>query len=74
MKLRFIKIQFKNINSYGNHWTRIDLDQGDSVAIIGKNGGGKCLDPSTKIDIQIDDPEILKQFESFMKARSISSI
>ncbi len=39
--LKFKQLRFKNILSFGNMWTTIDLDEPASVLIQGSNGSGK---------------------------------
>jgi len=39
--LKLLKIQFKNLLSYGNVITEIDFDKINSLMITGKNGSGK---------------------------------
>mgnify|MGYP000996598671 CR=1 FL=1 len=41
MLIQFNKIRWKNLLSYGNYWTEIDLSQYNSTLIVGKNGDGK---------------------------------
>jgi hypothetical protein len=65
--IKFQTIRFKNILSYGNQVTEIRLDKSPTTLISGKNGSGKCLDKSTEIEIEIDDPHILELFEQFIK-------
>lgn len=62
----FHKARFKNILSYGNIFTEIQLDRTATTLISGKNGSGKCLDKSTEIEIEIDDPEIKALYERFI--------
>jgi hypothetical protein len=67
--ITFHYIKFKNLLSYGNTWTKIELDKNQTTLFLGKNGSGKCLDPTTGIDIEIEDEEIRKIFEEFVKNR-----
>jgi len=39
--IRFLSIEWKNILSTGNYWTRIDLNASQNTLIIGENGSGK---------------------------------
>lgn len=64
--IKFQTIRFKNVLSYGNQVTEIRLDKSPTTLISGKNGSGKCLDKSTEIEIEIDDPEILALYEKFV--------
>lgn len=50
MKIK--KLEFKNINSYGNKLQEINFDEnGGLILIRGRNGSGKCLSPDTTIEI-----------------------
>jgi hypothetical protein len=69
MSVKFKQVSYKNFLSSGNIPIVIPLDTHGMTLIMGKNGSGKCLDPSTEIDVRIDDPEIEKIFEEFMKNR-----
>lgn len=59
----FKKLRFKNILSFGNSFTEINLDTKETVLINGLNAAGKCLDKFTKIEIEIPE-EILDDFNS----------
>ncbi len=39
--MKFIKVRFKNILSFGNEWTEIDLNTNETILISGTNGSGK---------------------------------
>ncbi|ASD50387.1 recombination-related endonuclease [Acidovorax phage ACP17] len=39
--IRFTRLRWRNLFSYGNTWTDIQLDRSPSTIILGKNGGGK---------------------------------
>lgn len=39
--INFKKVRFKNITSFGNQWTEIQLDRSPSTIVIGQNGSGK---------------------------------
>lgn len=41
MMIRFKKVRWKNIMSYGDHFTELDLDRSPSTLITGENGSGK---------------------------------
>lgn len=41
--IKFKKIRWKNLFSYGNTWTEVDLARSPSTLITGKNGGGKSV-------------------------------
>lgn len=67
MFLTFKKIRYKNFLSSGNINTEIDLNTHNSTLVLGLNGQGKCLDKNTKIDISIENYEVLSKFKEFMK-------
>jgi hypothetical protein len=62
----FEKIRFKNFLSYGNTFTEIPLNVERTTLSTGVNGQGKCVHPSTKIDIIFDDPATEKLFKEFL--------
>jgi len=39
--IRFLSIEWKNVLSTGNYWTRIDLNASQNTLIVGENGSGK---------------------------------
>jgi len=61
----FENIKWRNFLSTGNQFIEIILNKHNSTLLIGENAAGKCVDPSTKIEIQISDHEIRKKFEEF---------
>jgi len=67
MRIEFESITLKNFFSYGAKPTLVDLKKHPLTLITGKNGGGKCLDKNTKLNIIIDNPEIEKIFLDFLK-------
>jgi Tfp pilus assembly pilus retraction ATPase PilT len=67
--LIFKKIIYKNLLAVGSSAIEVDLKKNGLTLITGQNGCGKCLDPSTKIDIEIKDCSIEKIFLEFMKNR-----
>ena len=67
--LLFKYIRYKNILSFGDNWTHIQLDRHKTTLIQGKNGGGKCLDPSTIIEVRILDSNLNDLFEKFLQNR-----
>lgn len=69
MKVKFKKVTYKNFLAVGNDPMEIILDCNDMTLFCGINGGGKCLDPSTKIDVLIDDSVAEILFNEFMKNR-----
>lgn len=68
----FHKVRFKNILSYGDRFTELQLDRTSTTLISGKNGSGKCNRGSTLVDIDFEDPEVKKAFEDFIAERDSS--
>jgi len=69
--ITFKTIAIQNFLSYGKE-VKIDFNAGINI-ITGHNydkedgnGVGKCVHKSTKIDIQIVDPQVIKAFREFM--------
>ena len=69
--MKLLSLEFKNIGSYGNRIHKIDFADKTSelIMINGKNGNGKCLDPSTEIEIDFLDENSKKAIVSFMNKR-----
>ena len=61
------KVRGKNFLSIGNAFLEVDLCKYSRTVIQGFNGSAKRLKSDTEIDIEIDDPEILKLFLEFSK-------
>lgn len=61
----FKKLRYQNLLSTGNQFTELDLNRSRSTLIVGENGAGKCVDPSTQIEVQMDD-EIYKKYIEFL--------
>jgi hypothetical protein len=56
----------KNFLSLGNHFQAYDLTSSKFTLIIGHNGSGKCLDPSTEIEIEFDSKEVELAYLEFI--------
>lgn len=65
MSLIFTKLRWKNFLSTGNIFTELDLDKHSTVLISGINGSGKCVHPSTSIEVRMDE-ETRKKYEEFL--------
>jgi len=65
--IKFEKIRWKNFLSTGNRFTEVTLNESRTTLISGSNGHGKCLDPTTNIEINIKDPKTEKKFRDFLK-------
>ena len=66
MFIKFKKISYKNLLSVGNNPVEINLDSSPTTLLFGKNGNGKCLFPTTKINISINNNEIEELFKEFI--------
>lgn len=66
--MKLLSLEYKNIGSYGNRNHRIEFNQNNSdlILIQGKNGNGKCLDPSTEIEIDFLNEKTKKSIVSFI--------
>jgi ABC-type Mn2+/Zn2+ transport system ATPase subunit len=69
MHIVFDKIRFKNFLSVGNVFTEIKLNKNKHTLIVGKNGGGKCVRKSTKIDIKFKNTETENKFKKYLENR-----
>lgn len=76
--LVFKKLTLENFLSIGS--TPLELEFSDGLNLITgynkdnpdeKNGIGKCLDPKTEIEIEIDDETVLASFKNFIKEKMI---
>ena len=43
MHIHFKSVRWKNLFSYGDTWTTVQLDRSPSTLVIGKNGHGKSV-------------------------------
>lgn len=66
----FKSVKWKNLLSYGDNWTEIQIDAAPSTLIVGKNGGGK----SGAILDSITYALFGKAFRKINKAQLINSI
>lgn len=41
MRLKILRVRFKNLFSFGNSWTELEFEDGKITLIVGKNGDGK---------------------------------
>jgi len=63
----FHKIKYKNFLSSGNKFIKIDLDKNPTTAVSGINGVGKCLHPSTEVEIRFLSKEAEDAFKKFIE-------
>ena len=66
MKIDLDHIIFKNLGSYGNNLTEVNMQQGLNL-VVGHNGAGKCVDPDTLIEVEIEEEEIFKILKAIKK-------
>jgi hypothetical protein len=65
MKIR--KIEWRNFSSYGNKKQILEFDENASlVQIVGENGAGKCLDPSTKLNLRLYNNVTIGKINEFI--------
>lgn len=65
MIITFKVLKFKNLLSFGAQETVIEFSKGINL-ISGKNGSGKCLEKSTKLNIKINDENMLKFWNNYI--------
>lgn len=64
MKLESLK--FRNIRAYGNNIQELKFsDEGSLNIIVGNNGFGKCVSPTTEIDVEFTDEAVAAAFEEY---------
>lgn len=59
------RLSWRNFLSYGNKITEYEFSKG-ITRVIGENGKGKCLESSTLINVEIEDPVIKEKFLNFI--------
>jgi predicted ATPase len=65
MKLE--SLRFRNIRAYGNNFQELKFSElGSLNIIVGNNGFGKCVCPTTEIDVEILDSGIREEFEKYV--------
>ena len=63
------ELTIKNFKSYGNTTQKLTLntDKGELILLVGNNGNGKSVIPSTEIDIDIPLEKLnLEEFIKFL--------
>ena len=63
-------ISIKNFLSYGERPIIYQFDRHQMMLVTAKNGSGKCVDKSTKIDVQLQDEETHKKFIEFINKQT----
>ena len=65
--MKIVSINFRNFSSYGNKISSLDIPEDYSlISVLGQNGAGKCLLPSTKIEVKMKTEEEIKKFKEFL--------
>ena len=67
MVVKFKKLTFQNILSFGAKPITIDFQHGVNL-ISGKNGAGKCVCKKTKVKVQIDE-KIYEKYINTIKGK-----
>jgi len=62
----FRKITYRNFLSVGNNPVEIDLAKNKTTLMIGANGEGKCLHPSTIVNVKAKSEKVQKDLSSFL--------
>jgi predicted ATPase len=53
-------IEIKNFKSFGNEIQRLELsNEGNLILMSGRNGAGKCVHPTTEIEIEMNIDKII---------------
>ena len=66
--MQLVKLQFKNVNSYGNKIQTIEFSKDpELIMMAGSNGIGKCLHPDSEIYIEFVNKELEKKFRKFIE-------
>jgi hypothetical protein len=70
--MKFESLKFRNIRAYGNNLQELKFPEDGSLNIIvGGNGFGKCVSPTTEIEVEILDSRIREEFEKYIKENRI---
>lgn len=67
--MQFLKVRAKNFLSYGENFVEFIINKHLTTMLVGANGRGKCVDPTTEIDIEFEDEETKKLYLEFMKTK-----
>ena len=66
--IHFQSVRWRNLFSYGDTWTTVQLDRSPSTLVIGKNGHGKCLAGDTTVDVRFKSADVERLFVEFAKS------
>ena len=61
--ITFDKLRFRNFMSYGGAWSELTLNDCQLTAIAAKNASGKCVDPSTVIEVRFESAKTVELFK-----------
>ena len=68
--INFKRIKWRNFLGSGDDWTEIDLNNKTTTLITGRNGSGKSLVKTTKLNILDDDEnEVFVKFKYFLNSK-----
>lgn len=69
--MKFNKIQWKNLLSYGNKIQTYEFSSEPELVLVeGENGSGKCLLKDTEVEISIEDQLVKEKFIKYLKANN----
>lgn len=61
--ITFDKLRFRNFMSYGGAWSELALNDCQLTAIAAKNASGKCVDPTTTINVRFESTKTVELFK-----------
>jgi len=65
--MKILKIEWRNFSSYGNRLQTLEFpDEACLFQVVGENGSGKCLDPSTKLKLRAFNNETIIKINKFI--------
>jgi DNA repair exonuclease SbcCD ATPase subunit len=70
----FRNLRYKNILSTGNTFTELSLDKHSTTLITGNNGGGKCLEKTTLVNVLSEDKDVETKLKKFTDAKTSEAI
>jgi len=66
MNIKFTKVKWKNLLSYGNSFAEYEFKNGLDI-ITGVNGAGKCLRKNTVITVQTENKDIEATLKDYIE-------
>lgn len=65
--MKINKIEWRNFSSYGNKKQILEFPNDAGLfQVVGENGSGKCLDPSTKLKLRAFNNETTIKINKFI--------